>query len=296
MTSIDDLNEESSMLTVKKFNELLTKQYLIACYLSTHPNHGTVIKNPPPRCIRLDLTIYKPDITHLTPTMVDLRSVREAQDSLHQTTVTTAKNQLSHNRVINRHPPPVSDTERRLPRVTRTNLAQLRSGWSNTLNSYRARIIPGTSDSCPSCNKAPHDTVNIFNCPAKPTALQPIDLWLNPIITAGFLGLPTTCHHTTYIHNFNELYSPLLHSIYTEKYRHITILAKLIFLTFHIQGEASGDYNRSATTTITIKTHCKPPATKTNGDIIPNYLPNMNNYKEIEENFEFNVHRSHRNT
>ena len=123
-----------------------------------------------------------------------------ASDNGHE----TARNQLSHNRVINRHPPPVSDTERRLPRVTRTILAQLRSGWSNTLNSYRARIIPGTSDSCPSCNQAPHDTVHIFNCPAKPTALQPIDLWLNPIITADFLGLPTTWHHTTYILNFNE--------------------------------------------------------------------------------------------
>ena len=83
-------------------------------------------------------------------------------------------------------------TERRLPRVTRTILFQLRSGRSNSLNSYRARIIPGTPNSCSSCNQALYDTTNFFNCPTKPTLLQPIDLWLNPISTADLLGLPTS--------------------------------------------------------------------------------------------------------
>ena len=97
----------------------------------------------------------------------------------------TARGKLSHNRVINLHPhpPPISDTERRLPRFTRTILAQLRSGWSNILNSYRARIITGTSYSCPSCNQAPHGMVHIFSCPAKPTDLRPMDLWLNHIMS-----------------------------------------------------------------------------------------------------------------
>ena len=97
----------------------------------------------------------------------------------------------------------------------------------------------GTSDSCPLCNQAPHDTVHFFNCPVKPTALQPIDQWLNSITTADFLGLPTTWHQTTYIHNYNELYSSLLHLIYTEKYRHKT----------YIHTEASGDNSRTTTTT-----------------------------------------------
>ena len=106
------------------------------------------------------------------------------QSRLHQSTVATARNRLGLNTVINRHPPPISDTERWLPRVTRTILLQLRSEWSNTLNSYRKRIIPGTPHSCPSCNQAPYDTAHLSNCPTKPTPLQPIDLWLNPILTA----------------------------------------------------------------------------------------------------------------
>ena len=37
--------------------------------------------------------------------------------------------ELSHNRVLNQHPPPISDSERQLPRATRTILAQMRSDW-----------------------------------------------------------------------------------------------------------------------------------------------------------------------
>ena len=47
--------------------------------------------------------------------------------------------------------------------------------------------------------------------------------------------------------NFTHLYS--IPS--TQKYRHTTILAKLIFLTSYTQGEASGDNSRTATTTTT---------------------------------------------
>ena len=125
-------------------------------------------------------TTYKPGITYLILTIVNSRSVREAKDSLFQSTITTASNQLGHD----------TDTEMRLSSVTRTILAQLSSWWSNSLNSYRARIIPGTSGSCRSCNQAPHDTVHIFNCAEKPTALQPIDPSLNS-------GLPQTTNFMT---------------------------------------------------------------------------------------------------
>ena len=95
------------MLTVRKHNELFTKQYLIACYISTRPNHRTVISNPSPHRIILDFPTYKSDIIHLIPTIVDLRFVREAQKSLLQTVMTT-RNELTHNRVLNWHPAPIS--------------------------------------------------------------------------------------------------------------------------------------------------------------------------------------------
>ena len=134
---IDHLHEENSVLTMRKHDELLTKQYLIACYMFTHPKTVQSWTKPPPRRIRLDFTTYKSVITHFMPTIVDQWSVREAQNSLHQATVMTARNQLKHNRVINWHPPRISDTESRLPRVIKIILTQPRSGWSNILNSYR---------------------------------------------------------------------------------------------------------------------------------------------------------------
>ena len=58
MTNIKHLHEESQMLSMRKHNELLTKQYLIACYLQSHPNHHIVMNNPTPRRIRLDFRTY----------------------------------------------------------------------------------------------------------------------------------------------------------------------------------------------------------------------------------------------
>ena len=133
MTNIDHLHEESQMLSVRKHNELLMKQYLIACYLPSHPNYHIVMNNPTPRRIRHDCTTYDTDINHIIPTIVDLQSVREAQRSLHQTTVSTTTDELSHNRVINRHPPPIAENERQLSRTTRTILVQLRSGLASSI-------------------------------------------------------------------------------------------------------------------------------------------------------------------
>ena len=76
------------MLTVKKHYELLTKQNLIPCYLSTHPNHRTVTNNPIPRRIKTGPHYYKQVITHLITTIANSRSVREVQNSLHQLTAT----------------------------------------------------------------------------------------------------------------------------------------------------------------------------------------------------------------
>ena len=67
----------------EKHNDLLTKQYLLAYYLSTHPNHPTLKNDPLPSRIRLDFTTYKSDITYLISRIVDLWSVRDEQNFLY---------------------------------------------------------------------------------------------------------------------------------------------------------------------------------------------------------------------
>ncbi|KAI5734180.1 hypothetical protein M8J77_003526 [Diaphorina citri] len=70
--------------------------------------------------------------------------------------------------------PPVSSEEKELPREARTKLAQMRSGFSTLLNSYKSRIDPNIQNEYPLCAGTPHDTNHLFNCPAKPTTLTPI--------------------------------------------------------------------------------------------------------------------------
>ena len=89
-SSVGHLHEELQMLLVIKHNELLTKQYLIDCYLPSQPNIHIFMDDQTPRRIRHDFRTFNTDIIYRIPTIVDLQSVREALHSLGQTTVTTA--------------------------------------------------------------------------------------------------------------------------------------------------------------------------------------------------------------
>ena len=79
-------------------------------------------------------------------------------------------------KVLNAAPPKISDSEKVLPRETRSTLAQLRSGYSNYLNSYKARISQNQPtpiiDTCPHCNDASHTTNHLFSCRNNPTTLN----------------------------------------------------------------------------------------------------------------------------
>ena len=102
--------------------------------------------------------------------------------------VSRAVSSRAVNPVIGQQPPPISASNSRLPRQTQRILSQLRSGYSNKLASYRHRVGQAASDLCPDCLQAPQDTAHLFACSANPTALRPLDLWINPVTTATFLS------------------------------------------------------------------------------------------------------------
>ena len=86
--------------------------------------------------------------------------------------------------------PKINDSEKTLPRKTRSTLAQLRSGHSTFLNNFLAKINSTKYvDSCPKCGQSPHNTPHLFNCPADPTSFTPRILWEDPPAAAAFLGL-----------------------------------------------------------------------------------------------------------
>ena len=94
---------------------------------------------------------------------------------------------IPHNKVLNRTPPEISNTEQALPHYTRRLLPQLRTvtictNKSPILHEYLHKITPEThpTPNCPLCSSQPHDTLHIFGCPRLPTDLGPEALWNDP--------------------------------------------------------------------------------------------------------------------
>ena len=64
--------------------------------------------------------------------------------------------------------------EIKLPRIARSSLCQLRSGFLRLLNSYLNRLDDKIENKCPKCQTTPHDRSHLFNCDANPTSLLTI--------------------------------------------------------------------------------------------------------------------------
>ena len=115
-------------------------------------------------------------------------SYNNAKQRLHATFVEQTLNVQEPNPLLQRRPPPIHKSEALLPRSYRSALAQLRSGHSNLLNSYRNKIGASPSPTCPRCNLADETVAHLFDCQAFPTSLTVSDLWLYPSNVATFLS------------------------------------------------------------------------------------------------------------
>ena len=173
---------------------MLAKQALLSSARTNHPNHKDITAMPS-RIMKPTLTTaFAEAVLPLTldGIVVDDTNYKEGLKSIHTSCVqdTIAK---QVNKILNAPPPKIDDSEKDLPRRTRTTLSQLRSGYSPFLQSYMARIRPDEhQDLCPKCQASPHTTVHLFACPADPTDLTVEDLWYKPMTVATFLGLPTS--------------------------------------------------------------------------------------------------------
>ena len=77
-------------------------------------------------------------------------------------------------------------TDRRA-RITRVVLSQLRSNFCARLKDYQLRIGKSQDDICPACQLEAQAVRHLFDCPARPTTLAPVDLWNNPWAVADFI-------------------------------------------------------------------------------------------------------------
>ena len=189
MTNISDLHNEGKVLPVKAHNEMLAKQFLVGSYQSHRADHYTT-KHVSERPMKPTLKDkYGEEVCELiNDEVLDRKEYKKAIIKIHTRSV---RDNLLNNtsKVLGTKPPVISADEQSLPRLARTKLAQLRTGYSTLLNSYRSRISPEVKDSCPDCGRGPHDLHHLFNCEKNPTDLEILDLWLKPKEVAEWLGL-----------------------------------------------------------------------------------------------------------
>ena len=194
MTDIDHLHHETKIMRVKPHCEMLSQQFLLSTQQPSHPNRINLSAPPPPRQMKNTLSSkFGEKIQQISYPELPPDIYKKQLKNIHTSCVREEITSMANNKVLNATPPKISDSEKALPRETRSTLAQLRSGYSNYLNSYKARISQNQptpiQDICPHCNDASHTTKHLFNCRGNPTTLNVRDLWSKPLEAARFLNL-----------------------------------------------------------------------------------------------------------
>ena len=152
MTMEDDLHNETKILPVRDHCQLLSAQHLLASQSTHHPNHG-IKDSVSERDMRKTLTEeFGSDVESATERSQP-KWLKPGNIILHSKFVRKSISKMRNNKVLNAPPPPISESEKKLPRSTRVKLAQLRSGYSKLLNSYMSRIDPEVRDVCPDCQE-----------------------------------------------------------------------------------------------------------------------------------------------
>ena len=196
MTDIDHLHQETKIMPVKEHCQMLSKQFLLSTQRPNHPNRTNLNPPPPKRQMKETLvSLFGKEINKISTPDLPEKAYKTKLKKIHTTSVRDTINNYRENKVLNTRPPAIHKAENKLPRTTRSTLAQLRSGYSLYLNTFKARINKDPTqivpETCPKCQEL-HTTNHLFNCRQNPTTLTARDLWSKPVETARFLGLPVS--------------------------------------------------------------------------------------------------------
>ena len=161
------------MLPLREHGESLSKQFLAACSVPTHPGHKFLGNRPPKRNQKATFLEHEEEVTE----RFRENSYKDViKKKIHTATVGKTIDLYPPNRVLQCKPPDINPEEQTLSRKARSSLARLRSGFSRDLNSYLCRIEDDVLDVCYKCDQSHHDTVHLFNCISDPTDIKVISL------------------------------------------------------------------------------------------------------------------------
>ena len=144
-TNIQHMHDETLILPIHEHLQLHASQYK----QNTILNQGRYTTNIPTDPHTITTTDIKTNMRHI-----------------HTSTVCRHLATRGNNKILRTSPPHFFSSEQILPRLTRRNLAQLRTNKSPFLKSYLhkvdAKLHPPPL--CPGCNTHTHDTHHLFNC------------------------------------------------------------------------------------------------------------------------------------
>ena len=185
------------MLKVDSHLHLLASQYLASALRESHCMFPTVTNLPGPRNLKESLqSAYYADVApYLVDGIVPADQYNDIKNKLHADQVLRAITSRQPNPVLGHRAPPIHRSESRLPRAHRSAMAQLRSGYSNYLNSYLVRVGRADTSTCPRCGVDEQTPAHLFSCPRDRTYLNPVDLWLQPRESASFLSTHPSFSH-----------------------------------------------------------------------------------------------------
>ena len=133
---------------------MLSAQFLASSLRESHPSFHAVSAPSGPR--QMKATLQSAHLADVNAFLVDgkmpLEVYNRAKQDLHGKFVENYLSDQELNPIIQRRPFPVHPSEESLPRYYRSLLAQLQSGYSNYLNTYKHKINAATSPTCPRCN------------------------------------------------------------------------------------------------------------------------------------------------
>jgi len=187
------LHDETETLPTNQHIQLHSSLYRQRAQHPSHPSYKFTTLPPSDRLLK-QTTFNNKNFTTCIPTdiTVEHSTISTNCSTIHSSIVQTYLSSRKVNSTLTQLPPSISKTELSLPRNTRCLLAQLRSGKSNFLLSYRHLIRPTDypSPTCPVCLIANHDTNHLFNCPSipNPNNLTCLSLWSNPVEVAELLA------------------------------------------------------------------------------------------------------------
>ena len=193
-TNAQHIHEETLILPIQEHLKLHASLLHQKSQHPVHPLHKLTQQQPPDR--NMKESIFRQGNTHIThiqtdPATVSEDTIKQNITTLHTSSVQKYLSSRQNNKIINQIAPGINKTEETLPRQTRRMLAQLRTGKCPLLQAYKHKIDPltNTSPLCPLCKNTEHTTQHLFNCTHIHTHLTPLDLWKDPVGTAGLLAI-----------------------------------------------------------------------------------------------------------